>query len=263
MKHSADWYQYPAYFDLAFRDETAEEIKFLQGAFAKYVPFPVKRVLEPACGTGRLLLPLSRLKYEVVGFDLSPAMLAYAQRRFARAKLSADLFLGDMANFSLNQFQRSQPVDAAFNTFNSFRHLLTEEAAVNHLQCVAKALKPGGIYVLGLHLLPPDASEESCERWTAKQGTTRLTATLKVIAANRRRRLETLRINMLVRSAKQEHRICSEFTLRIYQARQLQALVAKVPAFQLRDVFDFWYELDHPLQLTNALSDTVLILQKG
>jgi SAM-dependent methyltransferase len=254
---SANWYDYPAYFDLAFRDETLPEADFVEAACRKYCTFPVKRLLEPACGSGRLIVELARRGYQMTGFDLNESMLGYARKRLARLRLAANLFVGDMANFQL-----AHPVDAAYNTFNSFRHLLTEEAAVSHLKSVANALKTGGIYILGLHLLPPDASEESTERWTARSGETKLHGTLKVIASSRRRRLETLRMSLLVRTPKREVRIRSEFTLRLYSARQLKKLLGAVPQFELLDVFDFWYEIDHPLKLNDEISDTVLILKK-
>src|SRR5690349_17846603 len=161
---SSDWYDYPQYFDLAFREETLPEADFIEAACRKYCGFPFKRLLEPACGSGRLIVELASRGYELTGFDLSQPMLSYAGRRLTRRGLKADLFTADMADFALDR-----PVDAAFNTFNSFRHLLTEEAALAHLRSVAKALKTGGIYILGLHLLPPDAAEESTERWTASQ----------------------------------------------------------------------------------------------
>lgn len=217
----------------------------------------MRRLLEPACGSGRLVRELARRGYELTGFDLNPSMLDYARRRLARSKLQAELFAADMADFEL-----PRPVDAAFNTFNSFRHLLTEDAALSHLNSVGRCLRTGGIYILGLHLLPPDASEESTERWTARQGRTHLTATLKVIAANRRRRLETLRISLRVRTPKRVFRIRSEFTLRLYNAQQLKRLLAKVPELECCDVFDFWYEIDEPLVLDDVLSDTVLVLRK-
>jgi SAM-dependent methyltransferase len=254
---SADWYDYPAYFDLAFRDETRPEADFIEAACRKYCGFPVQRLLEPACGSGRLIVELAHRGYRMTGLDLKESMLEYARKRLARRRLLADLFVADMTDFQLNQ-----PVDAAYNTFNSFRHLLTEAAAVSHLKSVANALKTGGVYILGLHLLPPDASEESTERWTARSGRTKLTGTLKVIASSRKRRLETLRMSLLVRTPKREVRIRSEFTLRLYTARQLKRLLASVPALELCDVFDFWYEIDHPLKLNDEVSDTVLILKK-
>ena len=51
----AKWYDYPQYYDLAFRSETPMEADFLEGAGRKYCVFPVRRMLEPACGTGRLV----------------------------------------------------------------------------------------------------------------------------------------------------------------------------------------------------------------
>ena len=35
-----------------------------------------------------------------------------------------------------------------------------------------------------------------------------------------------------------------------------------MPAFELCDVYDFWYEIDEPLKLDNQISDTVFILKK-
>jgi hypothetical protein len=35
-----------------------------------------------------------------------------------------------------------------------------------------------------------------------------------------------------------------------------------VPGLKLCGVYDFWYEIDNPLVLSDALSDTVLILRK-
>jgi SAM-dependent methyltransferase len=253
----SDWYSHPEYYDLVFRDETKPEADFLEAAFGKYSRMPVKRLIEPACGSGRLIVEMARRGYSMTGFDLNEAMLAYTDRRLTRRKLSADLFRGDMREFRLSKL-----VDAAYNTFDSFRHLLTEEDALSHLRCVAAALRRGGLYILGLHLLPPDASLESTERWKAKAGNTQLTATLKVIAAQERRRLETLRITLHVRTPRASKRIQSEFTLRLYSPRQLKRLLAQAPEFELCDVFDFWYEIDRPLRLTDEMSDTVLVLRK-
>ncbi len=40
------------------------------------------------------------------------------------------------------------------------------------------------------------------------------------------------------------------------------SLLNSVPAFELCDVYDFWYEIDYPLELNDVISDTVLILKK-
>ncbi len=254
---TGDWYDYPWYYDLAFADETGPEADFLEQAFAQYALRPVKRVLEPGCGGGRLVVELAKRGYDLTAFDTNEASLGWLRQRLARAKVKAQVYACDMTDFELKK-----PVDAACNTFNTFRHLLTEEAARSHLQAMARAVKPGGIYVLGLHLLPPDASEECTERWTAQRGKERISFTLRVIDSSRRKRIERMRVNMLVRSPTRELRLATEFDFRIYTAAQLRALLRSVPEWELCDVFDFWYEIDAPLKLTNELSDTVLVLRR-
>jgi hypothetical protein len=160
-------------------------------------------------------------------------------------------------------FRLAKPVDAAYCTFDGFRHLLSEDAARSHLQCVAKCLRPGGIYILGFHLLPLDAAEECIERWTERRGRTQVTVTLRVLQTDRRRRVERLRISTLVRSGGSEVRLRDEFPLRMYTAAQFRRILAGVPQLELCDVYDFWYEIDHPLRLSDELSDTVFILRRA
>ncbi len=267
----ANWYDYPRYYDLAFRSETRREADFIEAACRKYCPFTARRLLEPACGAGRLVAELAARGYRLTGFDLNRPSLDFLRRRLARRKLTADVLEADMADFRL-----PQPVDAAFCTVNTFRHLLSEQAARGHLECVAAALRPGGIYVLGLHLLPPDASEEDIERWTQRQGQTQVTVTLRVLDSDRRRRIERLRISLLVRTglkrsmsgkaankaACKEIRLRDEFSFRMYTARQFRRLLASVPSLELCDVYDFWYEIDDPLVLNDDRADTVFVLKK-
>ena len=127
----------------------------------------------------------------MIGFDRNTAALAYLRRRLARRKLQAVVFSADMADFRLPESPEIAPIDAAYNTFDSFRHLLDEHAARSHLQGVADCLRPGGIYILGLHLLPPDAAEECIERWSAARRR-QVSVTLRVLDFDRRRRLERL-----------------------------------------------------------------------
>jgi len=253
------WYDYPQYYDLAFRSETRLEADFIEAACGKYGLLPPSlRLLEPACGTGRLVTELAARGHRMTGFDLSRPSLKYLRQRLARRKFAARVFRADMADFRL-----AKPVDAAYCTFDGFRHLLSEDAARSHLQCVAKCLRPGGIYILGFHLLPLDAAEECIERWTERRGRTQVTVTLRVLQTDRRRRVERLRISTLVRSGGSEVRLRDEFPLRMYTAAQFRRILAGVPQLELCDVYDFWYEIDHPLRLSDELSDTVFILRRA
>ncbi len=252
-----NWYDYPQYYDMVFREETREETDFIEAACRKYCPFPARRILEPACGTGRVVAELARRGYDVTGLDLSEKMLAYLRRRLRRRDLKAETLLADMTHFTLDR-----PVDAAYNLVNSFRYLLTEEAARSHLESVAGCMRKGGIYLLCMHLLPLDVDEESTERWTAKHGKTKVTATLRVLEADRRRRLEDLRISLLVRSGAKTLRLRHDFQFRMYTAGQFLQLLDSVGTFELCDVYDFWFDIDDPLELDDVITDTVFVLRK-
>ena len=255
----ANWYDYPQYFDMVFRDETADEVAFFEQAFQRYVEGGVRRLLEPGCGSGRLVAAMAAKGYSLAGVDISQPMLSYLQRRLTRRGLSAELVCGDMSRMAFDQ-----PFDAAFCTFNTFRHLLCEADALAHLHNVAENLRPGGIYIVGMHLIPLDADPDCTERWKASHGGTTVSVTLKVIQFNRRRRQETLRVSIKAtkRSGKVE-RIRSEFPLRIYTPRQARQLLEKVADdFELVGVYDFDYDIDQPRQFDNDLTDALFVLRR-
>jgi SAM-dependent methyltransferase len=253
----ANWYDHPRLCDIALRSETPLEANFIEAACRKYCLFQARRLLEPGCGAGRLVAEMAGRGYEMVGFDLNRPSLDYLRRRLARRGLRAEVFEADMADFRL-----PEPVDAAFCTVNTFRHLLSEKAARKHLECISQSLRPGGIYILGFHLLPMDASEDDTERWTERQGRTQVTVTLRVLSTDRRRRIERLRLSLLARVGAKETRLRDEFSFRMYTAAQFRRLLASVPSFDLCGVYDFWYELDNPMELNDDRTDTVFVLRK-
>jgi len=57
--NQVDCYDYPQYWDLAFRSETQLEADFIEAAGRKYCDFPVRRLLEPGCGGGRLVIEMA------------------------------------------------------------------------------------------------------------------------------------------------------------------------------------------------------------
>ena len=123
------FYDYPRYYDLVYGSDWKAERDFLVAVFEQHASRRVKRLLEPACGSGRLLLPLARAGFLVSGLDLNPAMVEYCNRRLDRHGFGQPAWVGDMSDFEL-----TTPVDAAFNTINSFRHLEDHQQAVGHLE---------------------------------------------------------------------------------------------------------------------------------
>src|SRR5215207_5783514 len=60
-------------------------------------------VLEFACGTGRLTIPLAADGHDVVGLDSSACMLRRARAKAAEAGVPVSLMHGDMRHFALGQ----------------------------------------------------------------------------------------------------------------------------------------------------------------
>jgi 2-polyprenyl-3-methyl-5-hydroxy-6-metoxy-1,4-benzoquinol methylase len=102
-------YYLPGYYDLAFSYDVSGEITFFIRCFDTYADFDVRRILEPACGCGRLLIPLARCGYCVVGSDISEEMVAYTRDKIEKAGLSrsAEVVLGDMRRARFAHLRRA------------------------------------------------------------------------------------------------------------------------------------------------------------
>ena len=259
----ADWYDYPQYFDMVFRDETAMEVEFFEQAFKRFAKGKVRKVLEPGCGSGRLITEMASRGYKCCGLDLSSASLRYLEKRLARRVLKADLHLADMTNIDLKaRGGKQEQFDAAFCTFNTFRHLTTEAAAVSHLNSVAEHLRPGGLYILGFHIIPLDVEETCIERWKATHSQTTVHVTLRVTEFMRRKRLEQIRVTVTAKRPNDTIKLRTEFPLRLYTVPQALKTIASAPDFEIVSIHDFNYEIDEPVELNADSVDTIFILRK-
>jgi len=254
---TANWYDHPQYYDIAFQSYTAGEADFIEAACRKYCPFAVRRLLEPACGSGRLTACLAGRGHQMTGFDINPSALSYLRRRLARQHLQAEIFEAEMSDFHIGR-----PVDAAYCTVGAFRYLLTEQAARGHLKCIVDSVRPGGIYILGFHLLPLHGKAMDALQWTQRRGDTKVTVTLRVLSIDRRRRIENLEVCVLAQRRRKKVRLQHEFRIRTYTASQFRKLVHSLPLLELCDVYDFEYNIEHPVSLNDEMGYTVFVLRR-
>ena len=96
-------------------------------------------VLELACGTGRISVPLAEDGHEVVGIDNSAAMLEAARRKAAGAGVEIAFVQDDMRSFELGR-----DFALVIVSCNSLSHLVTNEELVGGLERIARHLSPGG-----------------------------------------------------------------------------------------------------------------------
>jgi SAM-dependent methyltransferase len=248
-------YDYPKYYDLLFGSDWRSEFHFLRRCFANHARRRVRRVFEPACGTGRLLVKLADAGYRVLGNDLNRRTVDFCNQRLVRRGHKPSATVGDMSDFRL-----PQPVDAAFNLINSFRHLASEDAARGHLRCVAGALAPGGLYVLGLHLTPRGRPTCDFERWAARRGNLAATIEMRSLEVDRRRRQEHVRMTLDVYRPTGSMRLVEQLAFRTYTAAQFARLLADETALETVETYDFGYR--RPVIVDRASEDIVFVLRK-
>ncbi len=259
-----DWYDAPRYYDLIFDTDTAREADFLERMAAEHLAPRARRalrVLEPACGSGRLVVELARRGQRVAGFDASAPMLAYARERLASEGLRAKLFEARMESFELPAAFRGT-CDLAHCFVSTFKYLLSEEDARSHLKRVASALRPGGIYVLGFHLSDYDELRQSRERWVVESSGLRVVCTITGWPPERRTRRERVRSRLVVEEGGEVKRLETQWQFRTYDAAEVERLLASVPQLELVAVHDFDYADERPRDLGAERLDVVLILRR-
>jgi SAM-dependent methyltransferase len=96
------------------------------------------RTLEPACGTGRVAVPLAQAGIPIVGLDLSAGMLARAREK-TKGLDNAEWREGDMRSFDLGE-----QFGLAFIAVGSLQLLLEVEDQLACLRSVYRHLTPGG-----------------------------------------------------------------------------------------------------------------------
>lgn len=255
-----DWYDTPLYYDIIFDADTAREADFLEAVHQRFGRAGRSRqVLEPACGSGRLVSEMARRGWKVSGFDGNAPMLEFASERLANQGLKARLWQDWMQSFSQ---VKAASQDFAHCLVSTFKYLLTEKDAVACLQRVAEALKQDALFVLGLHLTDYTQQKEEHERWVAERDGIRVTCNTHTWPPDQCRRLEPLRTRLSIHHEGRSHVQETHWQFRTYSAAQMRALLRKVPCLELLVCYDFTYDIESPRQLDDSYPDVILVLRK-
>lgn len=121
-------------------------------------------VLDLACGTGRLTIPIAQRGVEIVGLDQSASMLAHARAKAAEAGVHIDWVEADC-----RQFELGRKFALIFIGFNSMQHLHEHASLASLFARVRSHLAPGGRFIFdvfnpSIPILNRDYSERFVER---------------------------------------------------------------------------------------------------
>ena len=118
---------------------SADQLKFYSRQVARYG----EPVLELACGSGRLTIPLAKEGANITGIDISEEMLHLAKQKASAAGVNVRYIQGDMRSFDLGE-----KFKFIFIPAQSLSHLHTRKEIEDCFSCVRQHLIDEGRFLI-------------------------------------------------------------------------------------------------------------------
>jgi SAM-dependent methyltransferase len=132
-------YSDPEHYDLLAQMTAPDDLPFYRALIAEHGG----PVLELGCGTGRVALALAADGVEVVGVELSEAMLELAHRKAAHQEIGITLALGDLRSFTLERTFAS-----ILLTYNTLNHMTDRDSLTRCLSTVKRHMHARSRFVI-------------------------------------------------------------------------------------------------------------------
>lgn len=133
-------YRNARYYDIQNKD-FVDDIHFYLRQIKKYG----EPVLELACGTGRITIPIAEQGIKIRGLDISEPMLSHAKRKSAVKGVDVEWVKADCRDFKLDR-----KFNLIFFPFNSIAHLHDLESIESCFSCVKMHLKNEGMFAIDM-----------------------------------------------------------------------------------------------------------------
>ncbi len=147
-----EYYQRVGDYDLEYQSQSELDVPFWRELVMRYTP---RRVLELACGSGRIGLELLHDPgaFQLAGVDISPVMLNAYRLKLANEpeeiQQRVSLHEGDIRDYELPD---KGLFDLIFLPFNSIAHLYEIEDQVAAFENTHQHLAPGGHFIVDTFL---------------------------------------------------------------------------------------------------------------
>jgi ubiquinone/menaquinone biosynthesis C-methylase UbiE len=217
------------------------------------------KILELACGSGRVLLPLAGEGYELTGVDTSAEMLHLAQQRLQDAGVAdrCTLVQQDICALKL-----PQKFHMAFIALGSFGHITTRIAQQQALAATRAHLTTGGTFILDISNADAHYMEEMSGQvlhqgtWHAKDGTI-MTHFVSPASANDRHLLELTHFYERHSQGGPVERTVVTTYLYLFERNEIELLVEQA-GFTIKDVYG-----DHDLNTYHLESPRLIIIAEA
>ena len=257
-----NFYNFPKYYDMAFSRDIASDIRFFQNCFKDFTDLQIKRVLEPACGTGMFLEEFPKLGYYMVGYDLSPSMVDYSKERLKKAGLTendAKVLVGDMKDFTFED-----KFDAAIICINSLGYLTSNSDITSHFRAMYNSLNAGGLYIVEISCMCDDIINEKKvdDIWYVKNDGIELELTWNISWYDVANRIRHVDFRMKGTNHGRDFLIEEPHELRLWLFEDFKT-ISEANGFKIVNIFNQKYEkIDDSCKIIGELGALFFILKK-
>lgn len=134
-----------AYYDILMSDVNYDEwVEYITKIFNTYSVNP-KSILDTACGTGNISIPLAEKGYEVWGVDISEDMLTIAENKARNKKLKNRFVCQDITKLDINR-----KFDCVLCMCDGVNYILDEIELKRFLEGIHDVLNKDGIAVFDI-----------------------------------------------------------------------------------------------------------------
>ncbi|TQQ85516.1 class I SAM-dependent methyltransferase [Peptacetobacter hominis] len=106
----------------------------------------VQNILELACGTGNMTIPLTKKGYDIAGIDISREMLEVALEKAEKEGVELVLLQQDIAELDFDV----ENLDCVLCACDGFNYITYDDDLENVFTKVHELLKPGGIFIFDI-----------------------------------------------------------------------------------------------------------------
>ncbi|MEM6365387.1 MAG: hypothetical protein AAF745_13255 [Planctomycetota bacterium] len=123
-------------------------------------------------------------------------------------------------------------------------------------------IRPGGLYLLGIHLTPTKVAPSETESWSARRGSLSINTHMWTVAREPQKRLERFGIYFDIHTPRRSFRINDELHLRSYTAPQMRRTFVAGGYWDCIATYDFGYDLGYPIDVDATTEDVVYVLRR-
>lgn len=231
-------------YDMDNRKLLEDDIQF----YIKYAKETKGNILELACGSGRISIPIAKTGSKIWAVDLSKPMLEKFKKRLEKlnGKIANNIHLmkADMRNFNFKQ-----KFSLILLPFRSFQIITNDKEARSCLRSIHNHLTDDGIFIL--HLLKPFhdieknwISDEEYLDWEIKDEESNTTIQRSHLRNNIDVENQVIHIKLLFTTRNEDKQLEQkdyEVQMKYYYNSQINQLL-KDHNFEIIDEFDYFTE---------------------